>query len=128
MIIHIGMAHQPFTWGNSPVPPASKLYGGPVPRPAAGPLPLVIVFLPPPPPPRPAPPASPHLAPCRQVSINLWLVVRMYAAFMPPNVLALNTAYDSATRLSIFVHYLCKALDFMDTAFIILRKKVGAHA
>ena len=34
-----------------------------------------------------------------------------------------NSAYDEGTRVSVFVHYLCKYLDFMDTAFIVLRKK-----
>lgn len=40
-----------------------------------------------------------------------------------PNIFAINTPFTVSAEYFIFIHYLSKALDFLDTVFIILRKK-----
>jgi len=45
------------------------------------------------------------------------------AGFEVPNVMSLNAPASARAEYFILVHYLSKFLDFLDTAFIVLRKK-----
>jgi len=58
-----------------------------------------------------------------QVVVNAYIVWLLSAEHMLPNLFGINKPYTDGTRYAVFLHYCCKFVDFLDTVFILLRKK-----
>lgn len=58
-----------------------------------------------------------------QVVVNAYIVWLLSAEHMLPNLFGINKPYSDGTRYAVFLHYCCKFVDFLDTVFILLRKK-----
>jgi elongation of very long chain fatty acids protein 4 len=58
-----------------------------------------------------------------QVLVNVYIVALLMPEHMPLNLFGINKPYSANTRYAVFLHYCCKFVDFLDTVFILLRKK-----
>lgn len=60
-----------------------------------------------------------------QVGFNMYIVYGLLGLPKFPNIFGINSSYSSTLEHFVYLHYLSKYLDFLDTFFIILRKKEG---
>lgn len=58
-----------------------------------------------------------------QVGLNVYMIYGLSEVVGIPNIFGINRAYSANLEFFCFVHFLSKALDYLDTIFIILRKK-----
>jgi len=58
-----------------------------------------------------------------QVLFNGYIVYGLYQAFPPSNIFGINIPYDDKIRYFVYLHYISKYTDYLDTLFMILRKK-----
>lgn len=63
-----------------------------------------------------------------QVMLNLNLILRFIRTskmdlFGPHYIFLINNQFTTHMKLNVYIHYLSKYLDFLDTLFIVLRKK-----
>ncbi len=60
-----------------------------------------------------------------QVIFNLYIIYGLREFSSLDNIFGLNSQYSGVLQHYVYLHYLSKYLDFLDTFFIILRKKKG---
>jgi elongation of very long chain fatty acids protein 4 len=59
-----------------------------------------------------------------QIFLNVYIIYGLFPLSPNPlNIFGLNTIYSARTKYFVYIHYLSKYLDFLDTVFIILRGK-----
>lgn len=58
-----------------------------------------------------------------QVLFNSYIVYGLNSLISFPNIFGLNTPYNDSLRYFVYLHYISKYIDLLDTFFIILRKK-----
>jgi hypothetical protein len=58
-----------------------------------------------------------------QVVFNAYIVYGLYDSFPITNFYGINIAYNDKIRYYVSLHYLSKYIDYIDTVFMILRKK-----
>jgi elongation of very long chain fatty acids protein 4 len=60
-----------------------------------------------------------------QIALNIYIIYGLRHFSTLQNIFGLNTQYSHVLERFVYLHYLSKYLDFLDTFFIILRKKRG---
>jgi hypothetical protein len=58
-----------------------------------------------------------------QILLNIYMVYGLSAVISYPNLYGINIPYTNELRYFVYIHYLSKYLDYIDTVFIILRGK-----
>jgi hypothetical protein len=58
-----------------------------------------------------------------QVIFNSYIVYGLYQYFPVNNIYGLNTPYNDKIAYYVYLHYISKYIDYLDTIFMILRKK-----
>lgn len=60
-----------------------------------------------------------------QIFFNAYIVYGLHQAFPPSNIFGINIAYDDKIRYFVFLHYISKYIDYLDTFFMLVRKKTN---
>ena len=58
-----------------------------------------------------------------QVVTNVYVMYELIGYYLPPNLFGLNHRQEFRIERAVFMHYLLKYADYLDTFFIIVRKK-----
>lgn len=58
-----------------------------------------------------------------QIVVNTYIIYGTYYIISIPNIFAINTQYTDSVKYFTYLHYLSKYLDYLDTYFIILKRK-----